>query len=255
MRDFTYPLVTAAAKTWFKASDFRFEFEGLDNIPPKGQGAMLACNHISYVDYLVAGFPGVKKGRYTRFMAKKEVFDHRVGGPVMRSFHHIPVDRRAGLAAMDDAARYLRDGELVAIFPEATISRSFLIKELKTGAIRIAAKAEVPLVPVIVWGTQRIFTKDHPKDLSRHKTIVLKVGAPIAASTDDPMGQTESLHKVMTTMLDEVISSYPAHEQPPGSWWLPASYGGSAPTMEEATRLDSEEQRERARQRAAKRKR
>ena len=255
MRDLTYPLVVAAAKTWFKAADFTFVFEGLEHIPPKGQGALLACNHISYVDYLVAGFPGERKGRYTRFMAKKEVFDHRVGGPVMRSFHHIPVDRRAGLAAMDDAARYLRDGELVAIFPEATISRSFLIKELKTGAVRIAAKAEVPVVPVVVWGTQRIFTKDHPKDLSRHKTIVMRVGAPITCSKDDPVGQTEALHKVMTAMLDEAISSYPAKEQPPGSWWLPASYGGSAPTPEEADRLDSEEQRERARQRAAKRKR
>ena len=67
--------------------------------------------------------------------------------------------------------RYLRNGEVVGVFPEATISRSFLIKELKTGAVRMADEAEVPLIPVILWGTQRMFTKDHPKDLSRHKTI------------------------------------------------------------------------------------
>ncbi len=253
MRDFTYPLVIAAAKTWFKASDFRFVFEGLEHIPDKGQGAMIATNHISYVDYLVSGFPGAKKGRLTRFMAKKEVFDHPVGGPVMRSFHHIPVDRSAGLASMDDAAQYLRAGELVAIFPEATISRSFLIKELKTGAVRIAAKADVPVIPVIIWGTQRIFTKDHPKDLSRHKTIIVKVGPPIWCGVEDPIGQTEQLRKVMTTMLDEAIKAYPAEEQPPGSWWLPASYGGSAPTLEEAERIDSEERRERARRKVAKR--
>ncbi|HSV38528.1 MAG TPA: lysophospholipid acyltransferase family protein [Nocardioidaceae bacterium] len=254
MRDFTFPLVIAAAKTWFKVSDFKFIFQGLENIPEKGQGAMIATNHISYVDYLVSGFPGAKKGRFTRFMAKKEVFEHPIGGPVMRSFHHIPVDRSAGLASMDEAAKYLRAGELVAIFPEATISRSFLIKDLKTGTVRIAAKAGVPVVPVIIWGTQRIFTKDHPKDFSRHKTIIVKVGEPIWCSEEDPVGQTEQLHKVMTTMLDEVIKSYPAEEQPTGSWWLPASYGGSAPTLEEAEEIDRAEKRKRAEAKAAKRK-
>lgn len=253
MRDFTYPLVIAAAKTWFRAADFRFVFEGLENIPEKGQGALIASNHISYVDYLVTGLPGAKKGRFTRFMAKKEIFAHRIGGPVMRSFNHIPVDRSAGLQSMEDAARLLRAGELVAIFPEATISRSFLVKELKGGAVRIAAKAEVPVIPIVIWGTQRIFTKDHPKDFSRHKTIIVKVGEPITCTTEDPDGQTEHLHKVMTAMLDEAIKAYPVQEQPPGSWWLPASYGGTAPTQEEADRLDSEELRERLRRRVTER--
>jgi hypothetical protein len=57
----------------------------------------------------------------------------------------------------------------------------------------------------------------------------------------------------MSRMLDEAIADYPAEEQPPGSWWLPARHGGSAPTLEEAARMDAEEQRERARRRAAKR--
>jgi hypothetical protein len=57
----------------------------------------------------------------------------------------------------------------------------------------------------------------------------------------------------MARMLDETIRRYPAEEQPPGSWWLPASYGGSAPTMEEAAELEAEEKRERARRRAARR--
>ena len=57
----------------------------------------------------------------------------------------------------------------------------------------------------------------------------------------------------MATLLDETIAAYPADEQPPGSWWLPASYGGSAPTLAEAAQLDADEKRERARARAAKR--
>ena len=57
----------------------------------------------------------------------------------------------------------------------------------------------------------------------------------------------------MVALLDEAIDDYPAEEQPPGSWWLPASRGGSAPTPEEAERIDADEKRERARKRAEKR--
>jgi 1-acyl-sn-glycerol-3-phosphate acyltransferase len=171
----------------------------------------------------------------------------------MKSFKHISVDRSAGLASMDAACDLLRRGELVGIFPEATISRSFLIKELKTGATRIAARAEVPLIPVVLYGTQRIMTKDHPRDFSRHKTIIVKVGEPLHPSGADPMADTAELRERMVTLLDQAINDYPADERPPGSWWLPASYGGSAPTPEEADEIDAEEKRERARKRAAKR--
>jgi 1-acyl-sn-glycerol-3-phosphate acyltransferase len=135
------------------------------------------------------------------------------------------------------------------VFPEATISRSFLIKELKTGAVRMAADADVPLIPVILWGTQRLMTKDHPRDFGRHKTISITMGEPIDPQGKNAVEKTAELKEHMSTMLDEAIRSYPAEEQPPGSWWLPASYGGSAPTPEEAKRLDQEEQRRRAEKR------
>ena len=252
MPDLTYPLVIAAAKTWFRLGDIDVRMEGVDHIPRQG-GALLAVNHVSYVDYLMAGYPGAEQKRLTRFMAKREVFDHPIGGPVMKSFKHISVDRSAGLASMDAACDFLRRGELVGIFPEATISRSFLIKELKTGATRIAARAEVPLIPVVLYGTQRIMTKDHPRDFSRHKTIIVKVGEPLHPSGADPVADTAELRERMVTLLDQAINDYPADERPPGSWWLPASYGGSAPTPEEADEIDAEEKRERARKRAAKR--
>ncbi len=252
MPDITYPIVIAAAKTWFRLGAIDVRMDGTHHIPREG-GALLAVNHVSYVDYVMAGYPGAQQKRLTRFMAKREVFDHPIGGPVMRSFKHISVDRSAGLASMDDAVDYLRRGELVGIFPEATISRSFLIKELKTGATRIAARADVPLVPVVLWGTQRIMTKDHPKDFSRRKTIIVKVGEPLHPTGADPMADTTELRARMEGLLDEAIRGYPEEEQPPGSWWLPASYGGSAPTPEEAEEIDAAEKRERARKRAAKR--
>ncbi len=253
MRDITYPPIIVTAKIAFKALGLRFAMTGTENIPTTGP-ALLAFNHISYVDFVLGGFAAQPSRRLVRFMAKREIFDHKVTGPLMRSLHHINVDRADGVASYQEALRYLEMGEVVGIFPEATISRSFEVKELKTGATRIAATAGVPLVPVVLWGTQRMMTKDHPRDFSRGKTIAITVGEPLHPDGASPAEETAELHRVMSRMLDETIRAYPAEEQPPGSWWLPASYGGSAPTPEEALRLDAEEKRRRAeRRRAARR--
>jgi 1-acyl-sn-glycerol-3-phosphate acyltransferase len=252
MRDFVYPVVIAAARTWFKVGDVRIQMTGTEHIPRDG-GALVAVNHLSFVDYVLAGYPGAERGRLTRFIAKKEVFDHPVGGPVMRSFHHIALDRASGQGGMDEARRYLDAGELVGIFPEGTISRSFELQPLKTGAARIAADAGVPLIPIVLWGTQRFLTKGKPRDFGRHKTVAIEVGEPLHPTPDDnPNLVTKDLQARMETMLDRLIRSYPAEEQPPGSWWLPASYGGSAPTPDEAAAMYAEERRARAQRKAAK---
>jgi 1-acyl-sn-glycerol-3-phosphate acyltransferase len=250
LHDIPYYSIIGMAHGWFRAMDFRFHVTGQENIPRTG-GAVLAVNHISYVDFIMAGYGARWSKRLVRFMAKRETFDHKLTGPLMRSLHHIEVDRAEGLASYEEAVRYLRNGEIVGVFPEATISRSFLVKDLKTGAVRMAADADVPLVPMVLWGTQRLITKDHPRDFSRHKTITVTIGEPIDPQGATAAEKTKDLHRAMTAMLDQAIKAYPAEEQPPGSWWLPASYGGSAPTPEEATALDREEQRRRAEKRRA----
>jgi len=249
MRDLTYPGVILTAKTGFRVLGQRIHITGADHVPRTG-GVLLAVNHISYVDFIYGGLAANPSGRRVRFMAKRELFDHRVSGPVMRSMHHIPVDRAEGEASLRAATRYLDAGEAVGIFPEATISRALELKEFKTGAVRIAAETGVPLVPVILWGTQRMVTKDHPRDLGRGKTISISVGTPLQPTGADPVAETEELRRVMGSMLDETIRAYPAAEQPPGCWWAPRRYGGSAPTLEEAARMDLEERAERAARRA-----
>jgi 1-acyl-sn-glycerol-3-phosphate acyltransferase len=251
MRDITYPPIILAAKTGFRLLGQRFTMTGTEHVPRSG-GVLLACNHIGYVDFVYGGLAANPSGRLVRFMAKRELFDHALVGPLMRSLHHIEVDRGAGTGSFRTAVEFLRRGEAVGIFPEATISRSMELKEFKTGAVRIAAEAGVPVVPVIMWGTQRMMTKDHPKDFSRGKTIAISVGEPLHPTGADPVAETAELRATMTTLLDRTIRDYPAEEQPPGSWWLPASYGGSAPTPEEALRLDAEERRLRAQRRANK---
>ena len=245
MRDLSYPPVIAAAKTGFRILGQKIHITGGEHVPRDG-GVLLAVNHIGYVDFVYGGLAANPSGRKVRFMAKRELFDHRWTGPLMRSMHHIEVDRADGEASLRTALDYLRAGEAVGIFPEATISRALELKEFKTGAVRIAAEASVPLVPVILWGTQRMMTKDHPRDFSRGKTITISVGSPLMPSGDDPVAETAELHRVMAAMLDEAILAYPATEQPEGSWWLPRRYGGTAPTLEEAAAMDTAEKAARA---------
>lgn len=243
MRDITYPPVIAVVRAAFKAMNVSFQITGSEYVPTTG-GAVMAFNHISYVDFVFGGFAAHPSRRLVRFMAKRELFDHRVTGSLMRSLHHINVDRSAGAVSYRTALEYLRAGEVVGVFPEATISRSFELKEFKSGATRLAASAKVPVVPVIVWGTQRMLTKDHPRDFSRGQTVALTVGAPLYPSNRDHVAALGELHSTMADMLDSTIRAYP--ETPAGAWWLPRRYGGSAPTLEEAAALDEAELRERA---------
>lgn len=253
MRDLTYPPVIFTAKAAFRLLGQRFQMTGTEHVPRSG-GVLLAYNHISYVDFVYGGLAANPSGRLVRFMAKRELFDHAAVGPFMRSLHHIEVDRAAGESSMTTALEYLKAGEAVGIFPEATISRAMELKEFKSGAVRIAAEAGVPLVPVVLWGTQRMMTKDHPRDFSRGTTIAITVGEPMHPTPDDnAVAQTAELHRRMNLMLEETIAAYPAKEQPPGSWWVPRRLGGTAPTLDEAAALDVAEKRERARKRAEKR--
>ena len=208
MRDLTYPPIIVAAKTGFRVLGQKFDIVGHEHVPRSG-GVLLACNHIGYVDFVYGGLAANPSGRKVRFMAKRELFDHTLTGPLMRSLHHIEVDRGEGLASFHTAVDYLKAGEAVGIFPEATISRALELKEFKTGAVRIAAEAGVPLVPVIMWGTQRMMTKDHPRDFSRGKTILLRVGAPMHPTGADPVAETAELHRVMSQLLDDAITSLP----------------------------------------------
>ena len=166
----------------------------------------------------------------------------------MRSLRHIPVDRQGGAASYEAAVRNLKDGELVGVYPEATISRSFEIKEFKSGAARMAVEAGVPIVPHIVWGAQRIWTKGHPKKLFRPKVpITVLVGEPI-----EPTLAIEELkgllHSRMQHLLEQAQEQYGPH--PAGEFWVPRRLGGGAPSLAEAARIDAEEAPARAARRA-----
>ncbi|MGI8665791.1 MAG: lysophospholipid acyltransferase family protein [Jatrophihabitans sp.] len=236
-----YSSVVALARVIFAGQGLRFELLGADNVPRTG-GAVMAINHTGYMDLAYAGLAARPAGRLVRFMAKDEVFRHRVSGPLMRGMHHIPVDRDAGAASYRAAMKALRSGEIVGVFPEATISRSFELKEFKSGTARMAASAGVPILPTVIWGSQRVWTKGHPKRLGRTNIpIVLSVGEPILTGRrDDAEAVTERLRVSMTALLHAAQDGYPALTGAERVY-LPARLGGTAPTPEQAAQLDADE--------------
>ena len=228
MADLVYPPVIGAIKVFWKYLGLKFDFEGVENIPREG-GAVLSINHIGYLDFALAGTAALPSGRYVRFMAKKEIFDNKLAGPLMRGMHHICVDRSSGTASFVAALRALRSGEIIGIFPEGTISVSFEIKELKTGAVRLAMGAGVPVIPTIVWGSQRIWTKKVKRDLRRKKVpITVAFGAPLYFDKQSDVEAGEKLLRAtMISMLHEVQEKYPDSHQ--GQRWAPVRLGGIAP--------------------------
>jgi 1-acyl-sn-glycerol-3-phosphate acyltransferase len=228
MVDLVYPPVVIAIKTFWKYLDLQFSFSGEENIPQEG-GAILAINHIGYLDFAIVGTAVLPKKRYVRFMAKKEIFNNKLAGPLMRGMHHISVDRGNGSASFVAALRTLRKGEIIGIFPEGTISTSFEIKELKSGAVRLAMAAGVPVIPTIIWGSQRIWTKGVKKNLLRKGVpVTVAFSEPLYFSKDSDVESGESsLRRVLLASLHKIQDEYPDSHQ--GQRWAPVRLGGTAP--------------------------
>jgi 1-acyl-sn-glycerol-3-phosphate acyltransferase len=239
--DFVYPPVILACKTMFKVLDVRLDIRGTSYVPRSG-GAVIACTHVSYLDFIFSGLGALPAGRKVRFMAKEQIFANRIAGPLMRGMHHISVDRSAGQASYRQAVAALRAGEVVGVFPEATISRSFTVKAIKTGAARMATEAGVPVVPMTVWGSQRLWTKGRPRHLTqRHVPVLIRVGEPFQPAPEDDL---DTLTKQLRTRLTELLAGaqrdYPeAPRYAADRWWLPVHLGGTAPTPEQAAALDA----------------
>ena len=237
-----YRAIVEGFKGIFAVLGMQLDIVGEENIPLQG-GAVLALNHTSYLDFALGGVPADRRGRrFVRFMAKDSVFRHPIAGPLMRGMKHIPVDRHDGSVAFEAAVAAARAGELIGVFPEATMSRSLEIKELKNGAVRMAREADVPLIPMIVFGGHRVLSYD-VRDFTRGRTICMTIGRPMA-SNDDVDEMTRALRSTLSELLDETIDRYP--DKPPGAPWIPQRHGGCAPSLEEAARI--EEQRRAARE-------
>jgi 1-acyl-sn-glycerol-3-phosphate acyltransferase len=244
--ELVYRPVIGVALTLFKVMRWNVITTGVEHVPLTGP-AVIATNHVGYLDFVFVGYAARKRRRLVRFMAKQEVFEHKIAGPLMRNMKHIPADRfgQAG-AAVERSIEAAKRGEVVGMFPEGTISRSFVPRLGKTGAARIAIEAGAPLIPGAVWGTQRILTKGRPKNFERRVTMTVDLGEPIPqAPGDDPAAVTERLMARIGEMVSVAERRYPQRAEQGKDWWVPAHLGGSAPTVEEADALAAREAAER----------
>jgi 1-acyl-sn-glycerol-3-phosphate acyltransferase len=247
-----YSPIVATAVGLFKVMGWDVTVTGAEHVPRKGP-AVLASNHIGFLDFIVVGYGARDSKRLVRFAAKKEIFDHKIAGPLMRGMKHLPVDRDGDVnAIMEEAHRRLTKGQVVGMFPEGTISRSFLPAEAKTGTARMAMRAGVPLIPTAVWGDHRMWTKGRPKDFRRNVDVSVAYGPPVDYDAgEDPRDVTKRLMAVITDMVRGLQAGY--GQTPDGEderWWLPAYMGGTAPTPDEAQEIIRQERIERRRKRA-----
>lgn len=210
---------------------WRWHVTGIDRVPDGP--AILAFNHISYTDAFVTGLPLVWRGRRPRFLVKEELFSWPIVGWLARNARMIPVGRsdaasRAG--ALEVAIRFLDEGELVLVAPEQTISTSFELLPLRTGAVRMAQEAGVPIIPSANWGSQRFMTRGQPRRWAFGIPVEVAYGEPIhVAADEDPIEATERLQTAMQSLLDEVVARYPDDHLSAGQWWHPRRHGGDAP--------------------------
>lgn len=247
--DRVYRVVVGIFKTLFRLLDIRFDLRDADRIPATGP-AVLAGNHISFLDFGFVGLAADHRHRLVRFMARQGVFRVRLLGRLLTAMGHIPVDRAAGSGAARLALSRLAAGELVGVFPEGTISRSWTLKEFHPGAVALAVTRGVPIIPVIIWGGHRLITVDGHRSLRRRIPVSVWVGEPIAP---DPGWAARGRARVvlieelvirlraeMTELLDRAQREYPEQPRNPAeSWWLPRHLGGTAPDPVQAAVLDA----------------
>jgi 1-acyl-sn-glycerol-3-phosphate acyltransferase len=245
-REPIYRTAVAGGLAIFRFLRLRRRESGLENIPAEG-GAVLAMTHFGYLEFaLVEWSMWLHNRRRIRFLATKSVFEKPVLGTVMRGMHHIPVDMTAGADAFAKAIDALKAGELIGVFPEAGVSASFTVRELKTGAIRLAAEAGVPVIPVAVWGGQRLLTKNRKIRLRERIGVLVSFayGRPVeVAPGQDAVTVSEELRVTMQGLVDELQRDYPVDGT--GMWWQPKSLGGTAPTPVQAAEADAARARRR----------
>lgn len=236
-----YRAVVRGFTILFTLLGLRLDVRGVEHVPRTGP-AVLVCNHTSYLDFAVVGYAASRRRRLVRFLAKAATFDSPLTGPSMRAMGHIPVDRARGASAYRRAARELDRGELVGIFPEATISRSWTLKPFKLGAATLTLDREVPLLPVVVWGAHRVLTVDGRGGLRRGRPVLVQVGAPVQVRPGAGAVEVDAeLRRRLAELLDQVQHAYPdAPGDDADRWWLPAHLGGTAPLPEVAAVLDRE---------------
>jgi putative phosphoserine phosphatase/1-acylglycerol-3-phosphate O-acyltransferase len=200
--------------------------EGVQLIPRSGP-VIVAANHRSYLDPIVLTAVGMRRGRKLRYLGKKEVFDAPVVGQAMHLLGQIRVDRGTGdTAPLQKAIDALRRGEAIGIFPQGTIPRGEAFYEPKlrarTGVARLAVEADVPVVPVALWDTEKVWPRNTrvPKvtELLARRPVYAKVGEPITLKMpSDHDDESAAFHALADDVMERIAALLPDDVRNPES--------------------------------------
>ena len=232
VRDPVYRCVNTLGRGVLRALAVDVRWSGIEHLPTSGP-VILAANHVSFPDFVFIERAAVTRGRYVRFLTRHDVWEVPVVPWLMDRMRHVPVNRETPVHAYLRARRLLASGEAVCGFPEAGISYSFTVRPLMSGLLALARETGVPVVPVGVWGTQRIFSVGDPKppiDWTRGRRVDLAFGTPVRiGAQDDLVESTHGLGHAMTDLL-EGLQTLPHHRPRAGevATWYPAHLGGDA---------------------------
>ncbi len=236
LREPVYLAAIAAGKAAFASVDLTVRAAGAEHLPRSGP-VILASTHVSFPDFLFIGDALLSTRRLVRFLSRADVWSSAPIGRAMDVMRHVPVDREAPAGAYLQARSLLAEDQVVCVFPEAGISAAYVVRSLMPGAVALAREIGAPLLPVNVWGGQRLWGQKRslgapfPRPLiTRGRMIDVRIGEPLQVPVDADLVRTthelgSRLHEVQ-----EQLQRLPEHRPRPGEYapWYPAHLGGDA---------------------------
>jgi len=239
-----YHAASRAFEAGFRVLGLRPTIHGLEHLPAEGP-AIIASNHVGYLDFAFVMLGPPRPRREVRFLARGDLFERPVTGTMLRALRQIPVDAHGDPATtMRFARAALEHGELVGLHPEGTVNPTFQPLRGRSGAVRLSLQTGAPIIPAAVWGSQRLLTKwREPAWPGRGIPIQVRYGAPYLPSDGVPDGTPAEMTRQLIARITDLVQLCVEDEgAPSGSWWVPAVLGGGAPRLADvASRLQAQE--------------
>jgi 1-acyl-sn-glycerol-3-phosphate acyltransferase len=219
----------------------RRNWSGMEHIPPDG-GVILVFNHMSHFDPFAAAHYVYDAGRWPQYLAKASVFKIPVVGAILRKVRQIPVQRGTtdAVKALDQAVEAVRGGACVVIYPEGTTTKEPDLWPMrgKTGAARLALATGAPVIPVAMWGPEKVFDpRNHKLSLRPGHEMIIQAGPPIDLSKwQDAKPTSTTLYAItdeIMMVLRDMVAKIRGGSPPP--LWTPAA------ARRDATEIEAQE--------------
>lgn len=226
-----FRLIARLAIIVVRSLRWKISVEGLEHIPGD-RGVVITWNHHGHLDIIGAVWgPYRVLNRQPRILAKRELWRSPLTRWIMQFVGAVPVDRRTGAdrsRALRAAVGVLQAGEVIVVAPEGTISDDFELLPFRSGAVRMAQQAGVPIVPSAGWGSHRFVTSGRRPSLREGWNIPVAVsyGEPIHVAPDDDVIEVTGRLRAATEMLLYDLQERYLDGAPSGAWWVPARLGG-----------------------------